>query len=167
MDDRSSWFSRHLNWTYVFTLLFLYLLALITGILLGVAQASDNTIDSVDIIYRIIAAIVMIIVSLWILGRKKRSWAWIFLGFILAPLWLPTKESRNMLQLSSIYKRTEVDKSIDANPDIRYLQKAMSCTNCAFADQQAIAQNKPWCDAPVPPVIENNYCHTWERTANG
>ena len=162
-----SWFSRHLNWTYFFAWLFLFILAIILGLILGLAQVSENVVNVIDVIYRILAGVGMIIVSLWILGKKNQSWAWIFLGFILAPLWLPTKKPRNTLQLSSIYKRTEVDKFIHANPELRYLQETMSCTNCAFADRQAMAQGNPWCDAPVPPVIENNYCHTWERTANG
>jgi hypothetical protein len=37
----------------------------------------------------------------------------------------------------------------------------LSCSTCAFFNSEAAQQGQSWCDAPNPPDIEKNYCHTF------
>ena len=72
------------------------------------------------------------------------------------------QKGSHVFKLSNIYKATDTDKLINTDHDFQYFQEVLSCPNCAFADQEARQQGKPWCNAPNPPDIKNNYCHTWQ-----
>ncbi len=48
-----------------------------------------------------------------------------------------------------------------SDSDLKYQQEILSCTTCAFCDQEAAKQGQPWCSAPNSPHIENNYCNTF------
>jgi len=73
------------------------------------------------------------------------------------------QKGSHVFRLSNIYKATHTDKLIDTDHDFQYLQEVLSCPTCAFADQEVRQRGKPWCSAPNPPDIKDNYCHTWQR----
>jgi len=58
-----NWFERHLNWTWIIVML------------LGFTTIPFNS----PIPY-IIWTVLYFMVSFWVLGKKGRSWAWIFIG---------------------------------------------------------------------------------------
>jgi len=86
-------------------------------------------------------------------------------------IWLVTRKTKEERQkrilISSIYKKAETPHFIYTDHDLKSLKEIMSCPTCAFVDQEAINQGKPWCDAPKLPDIENNNCRTWERAIKG
>ena len=97
----------------------------------------------------IIGQLIVLAFGIWLVNRKKKE------------------ERQRSISTLSIYKRAETEQLIHTDFDIKYLKETMSCPTCAFADQKAMNQGKPWCDAPQPPVIENNYCRTWKQAARG
>ncbi len=93
-DKRTTlnWFQKHLNWTWVLAIALTFIIGVILGIILVFTGAyysmSEAEIDGWD---RLINILIMVPVSLWVLHRKNRSWGWIFLSGIFAPLWLSNK----------------------------------------------------------------------------
>ena len=68
------WFFIHLNWSWL-------LANIVVVVPLALANASLE-------VQSLVALLVIFPVSLWVLNLKGRSPAWVFLGFIGAPLWL-------------------------------------------------------------------------------
>ena len=71
-----NWFQRHLNWTWV--LVYLAWIPL---------NASD------ELVPQIIGAILLLLVSGWVVKRKGRSLWWVLLTPLFSPLWLKNKRT--------------------------------------------------------------------------
>ena len=68
------------------------------------------------------------------------------------------KNSRPIL----IHKAAKPYKEIESDAELEYLLEVLSCTTCGFYNEEAFQRGKPWCNAPHPPEIENNYCITFK-----
>ena len=167
-----NWFEQHLNLTYILGLA----IGLVPLILIGFIHNSA--------VGYIIWMAVLLLASWWILGQKGRSYLYLALALLAAVIAIPVilclsneksgagrvtregsdnyQKGSHVFKLSNIYKATDTDKPINTDHDFQYFQEVLSCPNCAFADQEARQQGKPWCNAPNPPDIKNNYCHTWQ-----
>ncbi len=72
-----NWFSRHLNWTYVFSYLLWFVLNAREGIIASWLS--------------LVAAVLWLVISGWVIKRKGRSLWWILLSIIGSLLWLTNK----------------------------------------------------------------------------
>ncbi|MFC1918310.1 hypothetical protein ACFLXH_06650 [Chloroflexota bacterium] len=51
-------------------------------------------------------------------------------------------------------------KTVDHDP--QHIRDMLSCPSCRFYQEEDAQRGRPWCNAPYPPEIENNYCITFE-----
>jgi hypothetical protein len=91
-----NWFQRHLNWTYVLTYLLAFILAFLPIIVVASAfpdvSVGDDPLSSVVAIGQLVAGIIVLIVNIWVIDQKGRSFGWLLLIGWLAPLWLSNKK---------------------------------------------------------------------------
>lgn len=78
--NSGNWFLRHLNWTMIISLVILYGLASVSGIILGLIMGianpsvSDEALDGYSYLVGFILSLVVLVpVGLWVLERKARS----------------------------------------------------------------------------------------------
>ncbi len=86
-----NWFQRHLNWTYILAWGACLFIAFIVGTYLAISDtyATEKTMSDLS---NIIAVVVMLPTSIWVLYRKKRSMWWLLLAGWFSPLWLWGKD---------------------------------------------------------------------------
>jgi hypothetical protein len=89
-----------------------------------------------------------------IIGRKS--------GFIPIPI-QKNKRPRSKCVVTVVIHRTGVPKLIVPDDGLEYLREVLSCPTCRFDNEEAWQKGLPWCNAPHPPDIENNYCNTFEQ----
>ncbi len=91
---QENWFNRHLNWTWFLGLVSCFVIAIAMGIVSGLNPFYDEGILEaiVDIYY----FVVIITVSVYVIMRKNRSLAWIFLVGWFSPLWLRNKRKTDI-----------------------------------------------------------------------
>lgn len=91
---KENWFNRHLNWTWFIALASVFVFAIVVGIFAAVIDPYYDPYSEYgmfDVIIYLYYFVVMISVSIWVLIRKNRSLAWIFLIGWFSPLWLANK----------------------------------------------------------------------------
>jgi len=160
------WFREHLNWTFFIAWLVGIGLYLST---IPIMVSSEG--PEIFILFYSLFIIWLLLVGGWFLKQKGRSlWYLLMLPFlreigVIIFVLLENKKTpagARVFRLSDIYKLGEIDKLIHTDYDFRHFQEVLSCTTCAFADQEAMEQGQPWCFAPNPPDIgKNNYCNTF------
>jgi hypothetical protein len=52
-----------------------------------------------------------------------------------------------------------------ADPKAKERQELLSCTTCVFCNQKDAEMGLPWCTAPNPPDIKEDYCYTFTPKA--
>ena len=62
-----------------------------------------------------------------------------------------------------IHRAAKPYKSILSDGELKHLRDMLSCPTCRFDNEEALQKGLPWCNAPHPPDIENNYCNTFEQ----
>lgn len=77
-----NWFRRHLNWTYVLAYLLWFVLNLY----------GDESVIALWL--SLVAAILWLVISGWVITQKGRSLWWTLLAWLLSPLWLPNKKAK-------------------------------------------------------------------------
>jgi hypothetical protein len=82
VTKHENWFERHLNWTFIFTLVAIYPFDYLAGLILGIILYSidpymlEATVQSFAIVVGLILNIAIIsLVGIWVLKKKDRS-AW-------------------------------------------------------------------------------------------
>ena len=65
-------------------------------------------------------------------------------------------------ELVAIHKEAEPYKLriTDTNP--QFIRETLSCPTCIFDNEDASQKEQPWCNAPHPPEIKDDYCHSFE-----
>jgi len=61
-----------------------------------------------------------------------------------------------------IHRAAKPYKTMVSDDELRYLREVLSCPTCRFDDKDAMQKERPWCKAPNPPEIEDDYCQTFE-----
>ena len=146
-----SWFRRHLNWT-----LFLGC-GVLPNVLLFLFYVSEGYLG---VFFVLIVAVISLWTEVWYLRRKGRSlWnvCWNLLnGLGLIVLLCLANEGR----VFRVWEIGEQVKTVDADCSLKELQGILSCTACAFFDEQA-GGGQAWCNSPRVPDIEGSYCSTF------
>ncbi len=87
------WFSNHLNWTWLITLVTGLILATIFQILVISQDPYDPTVsDIAHIVYYMVIFLVLIPASVYVLIKKGRSLWWLLLIGWFSPLWLANRK---------------------------------------------------------------------------
>jgi len=90
---KTSWFERHLNWTWVLSYLLVLVGAFVFGLLIFSADPNVSE-DAVGDVAQIFGGIFMAIVSGWVIKQKGRSLWWILLSGVFSPLWLENRKKK-------------------------------------------------------------------------
>ncbi len=80
------WFQRHLNLTWVLGCLLAFVVALMMPVVIEGTLFAPVTVGST-----IVAGIIILGVSSWVIIQKGRSLWWILLSGLFSPLWLKNK----------------------------------------------------------------------------
>jgi len=83
-----------LNWKWLLALIACFVFAFVMGIFSALEPSLD--VETLDLVVYAFYIVVMIAVSIWVLVRKNRSLAWIFLIGWFSPLWLSNKRNDNI-----------------------------------------------------------------------
>lgn len=89
-----------------------------------------------------------------IIGRKS--------GFIPIPAQKNTRP-RSKCVVTVVIHKAGMPKLIVPDDGLEYLREVLSCPTCKFDNEEASQEGLPWCNAPHPPDIEDNYCNTFEQ----
>jgi hypothetical protein len=156
-----NWFKNHLN----LSLFFAWLVANFL-FFMGIILAPEGGELAVGwVILFVLGGILILGTEVWYLLQKRRSLFYLFLnllnwiGFIIL-LALANKGVENTVEFK-VWRLGEPAKLVHTDYDLRHFQEVLSCPTCAFYNREAAEQGQPWCDAPTPPDIEKNYCHTY------
>lgn len=95
--NKTNWFKRHLNWTWIFGYGLLWILPPLGGILAVVVspETTEEALYSLaGLLYFLVLLVVVLPLSIWVLKKKGRSLWWLLgLGW-LTPLWLANKHTQ-------------------------------------------------------------------------
>lgn len=80
-----NWFQRHLHWTWGIS----YVVSLFLGVVGDFLAGNPG--GEPGVVMYLVVCIMWISTSFWVLKRKERHWAWIFLAGLFSPLWLANK----------------------------------------------------------------------------
>ena len=99
-----NWFQRHLNWTWVLSLLLVLVLAFIAGIVVQLtgpnvggdygAIAQQLRVELASKVADLVGSIIILISSVWVINRKGRSLWWLLLSGAFSPLWLKNNRKK-------------------------------------------------------------------------
>jgi hypothetical protein len=103
----NSWFKRHLNWTWVFGWLLINALAFISISLVLSLISTDCRISSVirggvRFLVAMYSAILMLVISGWVIEQKGHSLLWLFLYGFWSPVWLSNNRTIVKEQLARL-----------------------------------------------------------------
>jgi len=76
---------------------------------------------------------------------------------------LENKFKKRSHRLVTVHKAAKPYQFKIKDNDPKYLRELLSCPNCRFHNKEASQKGQPWCNAPHPPEIQNNYCNTFEQ----
>jgi hypothetical protein len=93
----------------------------------------------------------------------------IFIGIIVGDPMLPVGQTLGLVIICGPLFFFGIRRIRDTLPEqkltekqVKQLQEILSCPTCAFFDLESMTEEPySWCDAPNPPNVEKNYCHTF------
>jgi len=85
------------------------------------------------------------------------------LGRIRYPIWLVNWLKKTHPRSVTVHKEGKPYKFKITGGELKYLWDMLSCPTCKFYNEEASQKGIPWCNAPHPPDIEDNYCNTFEQ----